>query len=251
MQKICLVATVSAFLFTVIAVSGCSGEHHAHWSYEGKTGPSHWGKLDEEYTMCALGRNQSPINILDTTEAALQPLNIHYQPGSTAILNNGHTIQIDYKKGSVLKMDGHEFVLKQFHFHSPSENQIKGVSYPLEAHLVHADSKGNLAVVAIMFETGRKNDVIEALWKKMPKHEDDRNSLAKTSINVGDLLPPSLDYYRYNGSLTTPPCSEGVRWFVLKSPVSVSEDQIKAFEQVMHHENNRPTQPLYARRVLQ
>ncbi|RMH17222.1 MAG: carbonic anhydrase family protein [Gammaproteobacteria bacterium] len=251
MQKTCLVATVSAFLIAAMGVSGCSGEHHAHWSYEGKTGPAHWGKLDEAYAMCKHGMNQSPINILDAIKAELPPLNIHYQPGSTAILNNGHTIQVDYKKGNVLKMDGHEFVLKQFHFHSPSENQIKGVSYPLEAHLVHADAKGNLAVVAIMFETGKKNDVIEALWKKMPKHEDDRHSLERSKIHVGDLLPPNLDYYRYNGSLTTPPCSEGVRWFVLKTPVPVSEEQVKTFEQVMHHHNNRPTQPLNARKVLQ
>ncbi len=240
---------IALMLISTYAVTGCS-DYHAPWSYDGKDGPTHWGKLDTAYQMCGIGENQSPINIMDTTEASLSPLDVNYKAGVTSILNNGHTVQVNYRPDSTLRMDRTEFMLKQFHFHSPSENKINGVSYPMEIHLVHASKEGELAVVAVMVESGSSNPLIEALWKKMPEDKGDKNSLGKQALNISDLLPRNLSYYRFNGSLTTPPCSEGVRWYVLKTPVSMSEKQIEAFEHVMHHANNRPTQPLNARAVL-
>jgi carbonic anhydrase len=147
-------------------------------------------------------------------------------------------------------IDGHEFELRQYHFHAPSENRINGKSYPMEAHLVHADKEGNLAVIAVMFVEGAENPSLARAWAHMPEKVGDKHSLP-SSIAVDGMLPAKHGYYRYNGSLTTPPCSEGVRWIVMKAPVSASRPQIERFEHIMHHPNNRPVQPINARVVLQ
>ncbi|MGW8180242.1 MAG: carbonic anhydrase, partial [bacterium] len=220
----------------------------AHWGYSGHGGPEHWGELDAQYEMCAKGKNQSPINLTGFIEAELEPLQLSYSGGATEILNNGHSIQVNYAPGSILTVDGKSFVLKQFHFHAPSENQIDGRTYPMEVHLVHADKDGNLAVIGIMMDLGEANPIISELWKKMPEKEGDTFPLA-SGLDAKGLLPKSKDYYRYDGSLTTPPCTEGVRWIVMKEPVSVSREQAESFEHIMHHPNNRPVQPLNARIV--
>ncbi len=224
-----------------------SGGHH--WGYEGETGPTHWAKLTPEYSACA-GKNQSPIDLTGFIEAELQPIDFNYKSGGHEILNNGHTVQINYKKGSSITIDNTTFNLLQFHFHAPSENMIKGISYPMEAHLVHADKDGNLAVVAVMIEEGASNPVLESAWKQLPAHAGDKTALS-AEADVNKTLPENRDYYRFNGSLTTPPCSEGVRWFVMKNTVTASKAQIDAFKKVMHHPNNRPVQPVNARPVLQ
>ena len=224
-----------------------SGGHH--WGYEGESGPAHWAQLTPEYTACA-GKNQSPIDLQGFIEAELQPIEFNYKSGGHEILNNGHTVQINYKKGSSITIDNDTFNLLQFHFHAPSENMIKGISYPMEAHLVHADKDGNLAVVAVMIEEGASNPVLESAWKQLPAHAGDKAVLS-AEVDVNKTLPANRDYYRFNGSLTTPPCSEGVRWFVMKDTVTASKAQIDAFKKVMHHPNNRPVQPVNARPVLQ
>ena len=236
-------AMVFALAGTVYAGEG------AHWGYEGHEGPENWGKLDPAFAICSSGKNQSPINLAGFIEADLAPLTLNYSGNSTLIVNNGHTIKVDYEAGNTLTIDGRNFELKQFHFHAPSENTIEGKSYPMEAHLVHADANGNLAVIGVMYEEGAANDVIEKLWSKMPQKSGEKNEVAK-GINVAGILPADRDYYRFNGSLTTPPCSEGVIWLVMKSPVPVSKEQVEGFEHVMHHHNNRPVQPLNARVVL-
>jgi carbonic anhydrase len=220
----------------------------AHWTYSGEGGPEHWATLTPEFSACN-GKNQSPINLTEFIEAELPPIEFSYQAGANAILNNGHTVQVDYAAGSSISVDGIQFVLQQFHFHAPSENRINGKSYPLEAHLVHADGNGNLTVVALMFEEGKENKVLAKLWPLMPNSEGKQNALPDP-LDVSNLLPSDRDYYRFNGSLTTPPCTEGVRWLVLKTPVSVSREQVAAFSKVMHHPNNRPIQPVNARLVL-
>ena len=149
-----------------------------------------------------------------------------------------------------MTVDGRTFELKQFHFHAPSENQINGTSFPMEAHFVHADSDGNLAVIALMFEEGASHPVIAALWKQLPEHEGDTYTL-EVSVDPLALLPQETDYYRFNGSLTTPPCSEGVWWLVMKHPVTVSAKQIASFAHALHEPNNRPVLPVNARPVLQ
>jgi len=137
----------------------------------------------------------------------------------------------------------------QFHFHSPSENHINDESFPMEAHIVHGDGVGNFAVIAVMFKEGEANPALEALWENMPTTEGEHRKL--NTANLSDLLPENKDYYRFTGSLTTPPCSEGLRWLVLKNPITASKAQIEQFQKVMQHPNNRPLQPINARVILQ
>ncbi|WP_421279445.1 carbonic anhydrase [Aeromonas veronii] len=220
-----------------------------HWEYSGEAGPAHWAKLTPEFGQCA-GSNQSPVDLSGLVEAKLAPLVLHYQAGGNTVVNNGHTVQVGYAPGCTLQLDGTTFELKQFHFHAPSENLIEGKSYPLEGHLVHVSDKGEIAVVAVMFEAGKANPVLAAAWGELPAKVGEIHTL-KAPLSAEQLLPESRDYYRFSGSLTTPPCSEGVRWLVMKQPVEVSQAQIDAFKAVMHHSNNRPVQPLNGRVVLQ
>ncbi|MGX6613967.1 carbonic anhydrase [Enterobacter kobei] len=220
-----------------------------HWEYSGEAGPAKWASLTPEYGQCA-GSNQSPVNLTGMVEAKLAPLQFHYQTGGKTLVNNGHTIQVNYAPGSTLELDGMRFELKQFHFHAPSENLIEGKSYPLEGHLVHANDRGELAVVAVMFEPGRANAALSLARQVLPAKAGESHGL-KEPVSAEQLLPAKRDYYRFSGSLTTPPCSEGVRWLVMKEPVQVSQAQIDAFKAVMHHPNNRPVQPLNGRLVLQ
>lgn len=233
----------------LLAAATATAGGGAHWGYSGHEGPGHWGELSPEYSACAEGKNQSPINLRAFAEAELAPIEFRYAGQATEILNNGHTVQANYSGGSSIVVDGQEFELKQFHFHAPSENQINGESFPMEAHLVHADADGNLAVVAVMFEAGASNAAIAKLWKDMPEHAGDKNALG-AKVGAAELLPADRDYYRFNGSLTTPPCTEGVRWLVMKQPVSLSEGQVEAFAHVLHHPNNRPVQAVNARSIL-
>jgi carbonic anhydrase len=219
-----------------------------HWGYSGEAGPDNWAKLSPEYSACA-GKNQSPINLTGFIEAKLKPIAFDYKGGSAEILNNGHTVQIGALPGSSILVDGIQFVLKQFHFHAPSENLINGKSFPMEAHLVHADKDGNLAVVAVMLTEGKANKTLEKAWAQMPKNEGDTLSLSPDISPLG-ILPRNREYYRFSGSLTTPPCSEGVRWLVMKHPISASKKQIDEFAHVMHHPNNRPLQAVNGRPVL-
>jgi len=177
-------------------------------------------------------------------------LGFNYQSQSSEILNNGHTVQVNFAPGSTLMVDGRAFELKQVHFHTPSENIIDGEPCALEAHFVHADPKGNLAVVAVMFDEGTENAVLAKLWTEMPEKAGDKHTL---TLNIGGeaMMPASRDYYRYTGSLTTPPCTEGVIWLVLKEELTASKAQIAHFANIMHHPNNRPVQPTNARVVMQ
>lgn len=234
---------VAALTITAIAHGG------SHWGYSGEAGPDNWGKLDADYVACATGRNQSPIDLTNLVEADLKPINFAYKPGTKEIENNGHTVGIHYAPGSTITVDGHAFELKQFHFHAPSENTINGKHFPMESHLVHADKDGNLAVVAVMFEQGKDNPMLNPLWMKMPDKAGGKNALPK-AYDVSAMLPSDRDYYRFNGSLTTPPCSEGVWWFVIKQPATASKAQIDKFTKVVGHPNNRPVQPVNARTVL-
>lgn len=238
-------------LLAVVACSaGQSFGSGATWGYSGAAGPDHWGAIKPEYQACATGVNQSPVDLRDFVDASLPAMQLqNYPPTAAAIENNGHTIQVSVAPGSMLQLDGLTFELKQLHFHAPSENLIDGKSFPMEAHLVHKNSQGQLAVIAIMYTPGAENPFIAAAWQQMVRKSGEKK--AWSSQLLPGLLPESLDYYRFNGSLTTPPCSEGVRWLVLTEPVSVSPTQVKTFEEVMGGPNNRPVQPLNARLILQ
>lgn len=237
-------------LVTISILAGLSGcaTHSSHWGYSGHEGAENWATLSTDNFACS-GKNQSPINLSGFIEADLAPIIFNYEHGGYEILNNGHTVQINYKKGSSITLDGKTFELLQFHFHAPSENHINGNSYPLEAHLVHADKDGNLAVVAVMFKEGNTNSGLNVAWSMMPEHAGDKHQLSN-QLSVNNILPNNREYYRFNGSLTTPPCSEGVRWLVMKNPITASKQQIKAFSSVLHEPNNRPLQAVNARPIL-
>lgn len=244
----------TVFVLGFTALSGMAlgaGEeqgHGKHWGYTGETGPERWSTMKPEFSSCA-GKNQSPINVTGTIEADMAPVAFHYKAGGHEVVNNGHAIQVNVEAGSTIAVDGIQFDLKQFHFHSPSENRINGKSFPLEAHLVHADKDGNLAVVAVVFDEGKANPVVGTAWSQMPKEEGGKNALP-SKLSASGLLPGSRDYYRYNGSLTTPPCTEGVRWIVMKKPMTVSKEQLLAFTSTLGFANNRPLQPANARPIL-
>ena len=221
-----------------------------HWTYEGKEGAEFWGKLSADYASCDLGRNQSPINIDKTVQAVLRPLKTFQRFPAYDVVNNGHTIQVNYKPGNMVVLDTVLYHLRQMHFHSPSENTIRGKSYPLEAHFVHEDAKGNLTVVAVMFEEGKANDALTRIWQQMSV-DIKVPSLLKSRVLPSELIPQSSGYYRYSGSLTTPPCSEGVSWVVMKMPMSASKAQIEAFKNVVRHDNNRPVQALNGRMIVE
>jgi carbonic anhydrase len=243
-----LVATAIATLSCAAWAAGEHPGHGSHWGYKGDIGPEKWTALKPEFTACA-GKNQSPVNITGTINADMKPIKFDYKAGGSEVINNGHAVQVNFEPGSSIAIDGIAFELKQFHFHSPSENQINGKSFPLEAHFVHADKDGSLAVVAVVFDEGKANPVVAAAWSQMPKSEGGKSALPTKVSGVG-LLPASRDYYRYNGSLTTPPCTEGVRWFVMKQPMTVSKQQIEQFTSTLGFANNRPVQPVNARPVL-
>jgi len=233
-----------------VLVAGSSLAADVHWSYTGEGAPDHWGGLDPAYEMCARGVNQSPIDLTGLIEAELDPITFHYTGLATEVVNNGHTIQANYTSGSTIEVAGRIFELKQFNFHVPSENTINGESFPLEAHFVHVAEDGSLAVIAVMYQIGEENETLARLWKQMPAEVGKQTAMA-SQVRAEDLMPENRDYYRFNGSLTTPPCTEGVLWLVMKEPVTISQAQVDEFSHVMHHPNNRPVQPVHARPVLQ
>lgn len=227
-----------------------SGGHgaHVHWGYQGSEGPGRWGDLSDAYEMCKDGYNQSPIDISTSSPYEMDGLKFHYDSVGLNMINNGHTVQVNYDGSSLLEVAGNNYSLAQFHFHSPSEHMIDGRHAPMEVHFVHKSDSGRLAVVGVMVRKGRHNPALEAFWKHMPEASGGTYRNRAISVDAADILPASRDYFHYNGSLTTPPCSEGVRWFVLKKPIEASEAQISKFLRVVG-ENARPVQPLNVRLV--
>ncbi len=242
---------LTTLLALAITVPGHGASTHPSWSYSGVKGPANWGLLAPEFFTCATGKNQSPINIDNSYRAIVDRLDFHYQPGGKEIVNNGHSIQINFNPGSSLVLGEHAYELKQLHFHTPSEHQIKGKSFPMEAHLVHADAKGKLAVVAILFRDARWSEsLLQDLWKRMPMKAGHKVIL-EDPISPEDLLPSSKRFYLLNGSLTTPPCSEGVTWIVMKQAQDVTSDQVEKLLKAVGNENNRPVQPVNARIIVE
>ena len=223
----------------------------AEWSYQGATAPEHWAELSPAYATCK-AHNQTPVDIRNTLKANLPPLYMAYSSDGQKITNTGHTIQINYAEGSTIEVDAEKFMLKQMHFHTPSENHINGKSFPMELHLVHANADGALAVVGVMLTEGRDNVELAKLWKAMPKKAGESVHLtSENTVSAYNFLPKKQDYYRFSGSLTTPPCSEGVRWLVMKTPIEASAAQIKAFTDAMGSHTNRPIQALNGRVILE
>jgi len=241
-------ALLASTIISTLMITACS--NNPHWGYQGAEAPEYWGRLAPEFITCDTGKNQTPINIAGAIKANLAPLVINFHANKQSVINNGHTIQVTAEGGSSIVVDGERFELKQLHFHTPSENHIDGQSFPMEVHFVHANEKGELLVLGMMFKQGRANEALMSTWQQLPIMINQTQTL-DVPINLENLLPKNLSYYRFNGSLTTPPCTEGVRWIVLKEAVTASVEQIEKFDLLMGHHTNRPLNPLNARVILE
>jgi len=224
-----------------------TGAKPHHWDYGKENGPEHWGSLEKEFATCSVGHRQSPIDIQQTEKADLPPIRFDYHPSPLRIVDNGHSVMVTYGPGSSIHVGDREFTLKQFHFHHPSEEVVHGQRYEMSLHLVHADASGRLAVVAVLLQQGGDSALVREIWSRVPKQKG-REDLVSMPIDAADLLPADHGYYTFEGSLTTPPCSEDVTWLVLKQPLSVSADEIAQFSK-LYRDNARPAQPLNDRVV--
>lgn len=255
-----LVSFFPLLVVTLVVVSACAPANTPvptaaptpapdHWTYEGEEGPAHWGNLSPDYTACSTGKSQSPIDISKATPQDVANLVFHYKPSKVNILNNGHTIQVNYDTGSYLELDGVRFDLVQFHFHAPSEHSINGKLAEAELHLVHKSADGKLAVVGILIEAGAENPAFKTTWDNLPTEKGPVQQLS-AEVNAAAMLPVVQETYRYEGSLTTPPCSEGVKWNVMVEPIEMSTAQLAAFTHIFEG-NNRPVQPLDGRTLIE
>jgi len=219
-------------------------KHVAHWDYEGEMGPEHWGK---EFPTCGKGKSQAPLNIKGPFEKVRFNVVPDYKPGPLKIINNGHTIQVNVVPGSKLRIDGKAFDLLQFHFHRPSEEHINGKPSAMVIHFVHKNDAGELAVLGVLLQEGNENPGIKTLWSYAPPKEGPEVAPDNVAFNPNNLLPREMEFFHYDGSLTTPPCTEKVKFFILKSQVNISKDQITQFPFKM---NARPIQALNDRKIL-
>lgn len=227
-------------------------DSQAHWGYEPDNGPASWGKLNSDWLMCAEGKQQSPIDLTGARQKNLDGMKLEFPTAHLKIarqthvlnpINNGHTIQINYDGGETLEIGPHPFALRQYHFHSPSEHTENGRQYPMEMHMVHVSRDKKLAVIGVFIKEGRHNEAFDRIWSNLPTQTGQEVHLENIQVDIDHILPENKETYRYRGSLTTPPCSEGVGWFVYVEPIELSGDQIEAFRKIFHG-NNRPIQPL-------
>ncbi len=215
--------------------------HGTHWSYEGETGPANWGKINVDWAKCSTGNRQSPIDIRDGMKVDLEQIVFDYKPSSFSVTDNGHTIQVTLSGGNYITLQNRMYELVQFHFHRPSEERINGRGFEMVVHLVHKDAEGRLAVVALMLERGKTHPLIQTVWNNLPLEKNDTVN-PTIVLDVSELLPSRRDYYTFMGSLTTPPCSEGVLWLVMKEPVQAAPAQMALFSR-LYPLNARPIQP--------
>lgn len=252
-------ATALASILSVsISTSGLAGsendsamagaaksDHGSRWEYQGRRGPPEWGHLDGSFKACRIGKKQSPISIPDDEPPTANGVKFHYQSSALNIVNNGHTIQVNYDEGSHIIVDGKKYRLKQFHFHAPSEHLINGVPAAMEMHLVHMAQDRTLAVIGLLFDFSETdNPFLNNFWGGLPPAHSRLH--IDRSINVGRFFNPAARMVRYVGSLTTPPCSEGVKWFVIKEHSRVSHAQVADFVRILGY-NARPAQPVNGR----
>lgn len=231
------------------SASAAHADSGPHWSYGGDTGPEYWAKLNPEWKQCAAGKEQSPINLVGGFANGGPALQTAYKAAMASVVNNGHTIQVNLTDAGDATLDGKRYNLVQFHFHTPSEEQINGRPADLEAHLVHKSDDGKLLVVAVLLNRGKDNLVLKPVLDSLPKQPDESHPLAKP-FDPAKLLPASKGFYHYEGSLTTPPCTEGVQWFVMKQIGSLSPGQLQAFTSLYPY-NARPVQPVNGREIVE
>lgn len=232
---------------TPVPVAASHGGHDPHWDYKGDYGPAAWGQMKPEFAKCMLGQRQSPIDIRSGIQVKLPPIEFDYRPTGFSVIDNGHTVQVNLPGGNAITVNGRRYDLLQFHFHRPSEERINGRQYDMVAHLVHKDPEGRLAVVAVLLDRGAEQSVVQAVWNALPLEKNEEVP-APSAIDLNQLLPDDRRYYTFMGSLTTPPCTEGVLWLVLKQPVPVSTPQIDIFSR-LYPMNARPVQPVQGRLI--
>jgi carbonic anhydrase len=255
------IPTVLLAAAAVALATNSQAQWRTPWEYEGPTGADHWSDLDPAYATCNVGKEQSPIDIQSAEKAQLPALRFDSKSGPLKYLvNNGHTIRVNYHDtpgtGNLLIVGSNRFRLTQFHFHRPSEEYVHGRAFDMVAHLMYQSSDGTVVGVAVLLKAGRANATIRQLWEHMPMSESkvlpdfshQEEEIAGVAINPGGLVPHNLAYYTYMGSVTAPPCTEGVRWYVLKTPVEISARQIETFAKLYPHDV-RPVQPLNGRIV--
>lgn len=228
--------------------SGHQPTREAHWDYLGVEGPEHWSMLTPKYMTCETGRQQSPINITMAHHGQhSETLEFHYQTSELHELNNGHTIQVSHTSGCNVELNNHTYALRQFHFHEPSEHHIEGHAFPMEMHLVHQDDRGHILVIAVMLKIGADKPVLGKLWEWLPAQLGQEVAIP-LNLSIADILPKNTRHFSYSGSLTTPPCSEGVQWIVLEEPILIAQHDVEQFVGIIGH-NARPVQPLGNRRI--
>lgn len=230
------------------------GDTHGHWDYTGPAGQRRWHELADANVTCVDGSAQSPIDISQTIVGSLSKISYHYNLAPVKVKNNGHTIQVDFLPssgfdGGKVTLNGKDYKLLHLHFHRPSEHTVNGRQFPMEVHLVHQAEDQKLAVVAMLMDYGAHHPGLDIVWAAMPEKEG-AAEVADKPFNASILLPRSLATYRYAGSLTTPPCSEGVSWLLMKTPISVSQSQVAMFRKLFDF-NSRYTQPLNGRDVYE
>ena len=214
---------------------------NSHWGYTGSEGPEEWANLNPAYQLCEKGHAQSPVDISGVEKASLGRIRINYKSGPSNIVNNGHTVQVNMRKGSYMIVARKKYRLLQFHFHAPSEHTVNGKPADMVIHFVHQARNGKLAVLAVLLESCNENNIIGKLWRSIPLQAGDKKRLSR-KINIAKLLPTRRAYYQYTGSLTTPPCTEGVNWMILKSTMTISDAQKKTFTDIFPN-SIRPIQP--------
>lgn len=221
--------------------------HETHWDYIGEGAPDRWGSLKPENRLCSIGQRQSPIDIRDGIKVELENIQFDYRPTQFRVIDNGHTVQVNLEPGNSIMVSGRRYDLLQFHFHRPSEERINGRQFDMVAHLVHKDVQGRLAVVAVLMQQGLANPMVQLVWNSLPL-EKGVEQYAPVMLDMSRMLPEKRDYYTYMGSLTTPPCSEGVLWLVMKQPAGMSPEQIGIFSR-LYPMNARPIQPTGGRLI--
>lgn len=247
-----LLKIVFMVLLTLVFVACSPKEEQStpHWTYEGEEGPEYWGELDQTYVACGAGKSQSPIDISTPSEQDLANIVFYYQPSEVNILNNGHTVEVNYDAGSYIELDGVRYDVAHFHYHAPSEHAVDGKLFAAELHIVHKNADGGLAVVGILLDQGMQNDAYQPFIENLPTEKSDAKD-AGVTIDASDLLPAVQTTFRYKGSLTTPPCTEGVNWLVMTTPVEISSEQVEALASLFEEGNNRPVQPLNDRPLME
>ena len=220
---------------------------HAQWDYAGSGGPETWGQMKPEFARCSSGLRQSPIDIRDGIKVNLDPVQFDYKPSAFRVLDNGHTVQVNVGPGNSIDVGGRRYDLVQFHFHRPSEERINGRQFDMVVHLVHKDIDNRLAVVAVLLDRGSAHPLVQNVWNNLPLEKGDEVA-ARTTIDLNALLPTERSYFTYMGSLTTPPCSEGVLWMVMKAPMPISNEQIGIFAR-LYPMNARPIQSVSGRLI--